>query len=555
MFSSIHVRLRRNLVFIVFLVVSASAFEVGCGGDNSVVGTRESPSDAGELEDDEQDSAGNSSRLDADIPDAGISDTGVEAAESGGDCEAIDRPDPNFEDTNCDGVDGDKAASVFVASYGDDANDGTMANPFKTIQAGIDAAAADPAKSWVLVEASIFEESVELADGVHVIGGYGFGWARGTSGPTLIRSPETPAISGVNLTSKTLLVDLDVELGYRAGAGETVVTVYLENSGGVELRRVAIYGGAAGNGAAGEIGEVGDPGTVGEDGGDGTEKGGVADWDPSCDWEDEPDWGDGGVSTCGGKSGGHGGKPGHADGAGASGEAGVGGADGGAGMPEKQAGEPGDPGDPGANGEPGVGGDTGGFFDGITWVGNAGTAGSQGEGGEGGGGGGGGGGGTSNCNSFGGAGGGGGSGGCGGGGGGGGQPGGASVALFLSDSADISINDCEIYGGQGGAGGSGGAGGEGGPGGAGGQGGDGEDDSGAGGDGGDGGRGGQGGAGGGGAGGPSFAIYTSAPLSNEPVDTTIVVGAGGQGGSSSSAASRGADGVAEAIRIVASSTD
>src|SRR4051812_31023317 len=38
---------------------------------------------------------------------------------------AVDRPDLSFEDTNCDGVDGDIAKAVWVAKSGDDGATGT----------------------------------------------------------------------------------------------------------------------------------------------------------------------------------------------------------------------------------------------------------------------------------------------------------------------------------------------------------------------------------------------------------------------------------------------
>src|ERR1700710_2654047 len=45
---------------------------------------------------------------------------------------ATDTPDMAFEDTNCDGVDGDLAEAVFVAPTGSDSNPGTLAIAKKT---------------------------------------------------------------------------------------------------------------------------------------------------------------------------------------------------------------------------------------------------------------------------------------------------------------------------------------------------------------------------------------------------------------------------------------
>src|SRR5689334_650094 len=55
---------------------------------------------------------------------------------------AADKPDLDFVDSNCDGIDGDKANAIFVATNGSDANDGSFGKPKLTMQAAIDAAMA-----------------------------------------------------------------------------------------------------------------------------------------------------------------------------------------------------------------------------------------------------------------------------------------------------------------------------------------------------------------------------------------------------------------------------
>src|SRR3954453_14066087 len=46
---------------------------------------------------------------------------------------AVDKPDLTFEDTNCDGIDGDKAKAIFVAPNGDNNGTGSLTNPKKTL--------------------------------------------------------------------------------------------------------------------------------------------------------------------------------------------------------------------------------------------------------------------------------------------------------------------------------------------------------------------------------------------------------------------------------------
>src|SRR5262249_40685430 len=67
-------------------------------------------------------------------PDAGdTSDGGVDGGvDLGPDLGCIasptpDVPDDKYEDTNCDGIDGDKSTAIFVAPTGDDMNAGTPA--------------------------------------------------------------------------------------------------------------------------------------------------------------------------------------------------------------------------------------------------------------------------------------------------------------------------------------------------------------------------------------------------------------------------------------------
>lgn len=458
-----------------------------------------------------------------------------------GDCspEREDAPDPHFFDANCDGIDGDIAKSVFVASYGDDANPGTQALPKASIDGAILTASAE-GKAFVLVADGLFDGGFELLDGVSVAGGYGFGWERNERFKTSIRGGN-PAITGRNIQSDTLLTGFDVEPTRTPEPGETVVTVYLESSPGVRLENVKIVGGVGGDGAPGSAGFDGDPGGNGSPGENGREDSGVG-----CKSDGKPNVGLPGTASCAGANGGTGGEPGKGDNDGQAGQPSPGGAAGGTPGPKSQPAGDGDDGMRGTNGMPGAGGTADGTFLGSTWIGQDGLSGGEGAFGIGGGGGGGGGGGDSFCDSWGGAGGGGGAGGCGGRGGGGGGHGGASVALLLIES-DIRIVGCTIIGGAGGAGGSGGEGGSGGRGGLGGPGGDREDDSGIGGKGGDGGVGGRGGQGGGGAGGPAFAIYTQPALSRMPVNTELTKGMGGFGGIAAAAAGKGADGRGEGL--------
>jgi hypothetical protein len=447
----------------------------------------------------------------------------------------LDEPDDQTQDTNCDGIDGDALASIFVATYGDDANPGTKIAPMKTVQAAIDAVAADDTKSWVIVEIGAYMGPVTLKEGVNIVGGYAFGWRRDTRGFSAIRGGN-PSVEAVDITASTRVMNLELEPTRQIGPGESVFTMVLERSPGVVLNRMRLLGGVAGAGASGAQGMTGGAGEMGGRGGDGKEDSSFV----GCKRNARATGGAGGMPICGGGQGGAGGQPGKENDGGDDGSPGDGGAQGGGGGPASGVGSEGKVGVVGTPGAAGAGAPAGGMLEGRVWISNAGDVGGVGNPGGGGG--------SSFCDSWGGAGGGGGSGGCGGAGGVGGAGGAASIALLLIES-DVQVLNSRIVIGAGGQGGQGGEGGDGGAGGPGGGGGSKEDDSGAGGKGGQGGKGGRGGQGGGGAGGSAYGIYSDAALSVMPVMVEYVPGQGGQGGAGAGADGRGAAGETAELKI------
>ena len=445
---------------------------------------------------------------------------------------AADRPDvPAMRDTNCDGVDGDAARSVFVSTTGDDAAPGTQTAPKRTVAAAI--AAASPARLDVLVAAGDYAEGLRLESGVSVFGGFGSGWSRGLDRVTRMTSPFGPVGAfAVGLAKPTTLQLVTVRPGAVLSAGASSYGLLAWRSPGLVLERVTAL---ARSGSAGTPGTAGTDGAPGGSGGNGHDGG--------CDATRTGTIGAGGppgTSPVVGASGGHGGiGADEFEEYGGAGQKG-GGMFGGRGGPGGHHGDPADPGGEGESGEhgmpgsPGVGGGEGALQRHATgeWQGRPGQSGDS--GGDGYGGGGGGGGGANDCfvcdYGTGNGGGGGGGGGQGGTPGGGGRPGGGSFGIAISSSSGAVVRDSRAVAADGGAGGTGGRGGNGGAGGVGGSGAD-EclDEIGRGGDGGDGGWGSFGGGGGGGAGGPSIGLISDS--STITVDgTTFAHGAAGRGG-------------------------
>ncbi|HWO22424.1 MAG TPA: hypothetical protein VNO30_26880 [Kofleriaceae bacterium] len=450
-----------------------------------------------------------------------------------------DDPDGAYEDTNCDGLDGDRERAIFVAQGGVNAATCGLDYdvPCQTITFGVQRAAAI-GRPHVYVQSGTYSGGLTMANGVSVFGGYDVDWQRGaysTAGHTVT---ITGGVTAVRFDGITLPTRLENVIVRSAGAGTTSgssVGVLVTSSQLVELRNMLVESGAGAPGMDGTVGAAGAAGTSGAHG-----KPGCEDSTFLCSTCSRPLGGAGGTSTCG-RSGGVGGQPGHADNHGLAGGSGVGGTAGGIGAP--CGGGSNCDGQPGANGAAGVAGSNGGgggalgVFSGATYVPAAGGNGGNGAHGNGGGGGGGGGGGDDNCDSYGSSGGGGGGGGCGGTRGTGGAGGGGSFGVIARDS-QILISASIVTAGTGGAGGRGGTGGVGGSGGGGGLGGpygggSEQDDGGDGAPGGNGGRGGTGGNGGGGGGGPSIAVIClgTSGTSASAVGSTLTGGPGGPGGS------------------------
>ncbi len=458
-----------------------------------------------------------------------------------------DTPDGSFDDANGDGIDGMRIGPVFVSSTsGSDANLGTIESPMRTIGAAILTAQALTPVRDVYIAGGEYAETVTLASGVNLYGGFdqANGWARSsatTSRPVILGG--TVAVWASNLTLLTRIDRLEIRSADNYTPGQhTIGIVALNNAFDLRVTNCVIESGdnivqgRTGNRGANATGS----GSNGSNGGNG-----------ACDdliaggTGGSP--GSGGSGATSGYHGGNGGRGGTFEQSfGFDGQDGHRNSSdvtpGGAGGSRCSVGNPGSDGWDGAKGATGSSGSGATSFFGVGGTGGIGIT------GDGGGGGGGGGGQVNNAlvgecqciactGGSGNGGGGGGGGGPGGAGGKGGQPGGASIGVFIRN-ATVSATDSTITSGDGAQGGSGGLGGNGGEGGLGGFGATTcLSEVGRGGNGGDGGDGGQGGIGGGGRGGHSIGVLIEPGGVYTPSSTTIafgIAGAGGTGGGTGS---------------------
>lgn len=185
-----------KIFFTVFMMFSLVLLNASCGGGGSILpflpGPDDLPWDDTFVEEDDpaDEGPGGEETVFADLDDDGIPDSEDNDADGDGflvtedDCDdmnptifpgAPDKPDfPGYLDSNCDGVDGDLLLAYWVATDGNDANPGTIDQPFLTIQHAIDVAKSDLADvKDVYVVGGVYNEDATLVEGVGLYGGYG----------------------------------------------------------------------------------------------------------------------------------------------------------------------------------------------------------------------------------------------------------------------------------------------------------------------------------------------------------------------------------------------
>ncbi|HYX91048.1 MAG TPA: hypothetical protein VE782_05770, partial [Myxococcaceae bacterium] len=271
--------------------------------------------------------------------------------------DAGDEPDDQFLDTNCDGIDGNGAESIFVARNGSGTN-GTRDAPVGTLRDALKL--VQGSRRHILIAGVLdYAEDLEIKNvsaslhGGYVRGGAGWlDWQRRDDVVT-VRALNYPG-HAVRDAGECLMdrLRLRAQSGFAASPDSDGASVGLtvENANLV-LRHVSIEADVGRSGEAGAPGDGGNPGLSGAD----------AWW--TATGEGIP--GDGGTPGCsGGLSGGAGGDPRSLDGgSGASGQdGGAGGTPGDNGVCEcfdagcflATDGAPGEPGPPGMDGAPGV---------------------------------------------------------------------------------------------------------------------------------------------------------------------------------------------------------
>lgn len=148
-------------------------------------------------------------------------------------------PAPKAEDIN-------EATAIFVAKHGDPTNPGTRKSPLASISAALEKAKTDK-KARVFVCEGTYEESLELENGISIVGGLdcaGDSW-RLTEKHSLLASPASPAIHAVKIDKATRIDNFDVRSPDATASSGSSFAVVAVDSNALTFAKGTIAAGAA----------------------------------------------------------------------------------------------------------------------------------------------------------------------------------------------------------------------------------------------------------------------------------------------------------------------
>ena len=149
----------------------------------------------------------------------------------------IDWPDPEYQDADCDGIDGELERAIFVSPDGTDMGNtaGTRELPFKTIKTAMVFSAETPDRDQVLVAKGTHLQQIVVVEDVNVFGGYdrSDGWSRDTDeNETIVRweaveKGSIRALVAKQITATTRIGGLTLEAASNLAAGGSSVAVHI----------------------------------------------------------------------------------------------------------------------------------------------------------------------------------------------------------------------------------------------------------------------------------------------------------------------------------------
>jgi hypothetical protein len=163
---------------------------------------------------------------------------------------APDLPDDDFVDSDCDGIDGERDAGIFVAPTGNDSTRGTIAEPVRTLQRA--AARAQETKLPVYVCNGSYRENLAISAPVAIYGGYDCtrDWLR-TKDHAVVDPGAGVALSIASVKGPVHLSRLAFRALAGTAPGQSSQAAAISDSSAVTLVRVEFQAGTGAPGAAG----------------------------------------------------------------------------------------------------------------------------------------------------------------------------------------------------------------------------------------------------------------------------------------------------------------
>ena len=159
-----------------------------------------------------------------------------------------DLPDDDFADSNCDGIDGDRAHAIFVAPAGNDSSPGALETPLKTIAKALTIAASSHKDVYVCT--GTYAENVAVAQGVGIYGGYDctHGWQRTNDRATIAPSKGIP-LSMRDVASAVTIDRVTLKAADAYDASASSIAALVVRSANVTLNHASLEAGRGADGA------------------------------------------------------------------------------------------------------------------------------------------------------------------------------------------------------------------------------------------------------------------------------------------------------------------
>jgi hypothetical protein len=162
-----------------------------------------------------------------------------------------DVPDDAFADTNCDGIDGDALAAVFVSPGGSDEANGVVDAPVKTLTRAI-ALAVELGKPAVYICAGEYAERLVVTAGIELYGGFDCerGWAR-VNEVAHLRPPDGVPLTVRDVAAPVRIHRMAFHAADVAALGGSSTAVVVSRATDVAFEHAELIAGSGGKGAPG----------------------------------------------------------------------------------------------------------------------------------------------------------------------------------------------------------------------------------------------------------------------------------------------------------------